>query len=953
MGRRGGDIAPRVRHRGSHGLRLQLMAGCALAGVALSPGLAHAQLAYVPAATVFSAGGTAPTVGQTAHTTDVTLGAQRTILNWSSYNLAADQTVIYRFQNAGGIVLNRITGQAVVDGTVEALVGAQRGAGAVWFAAPGGVIFGPNARVNVGGLLATSAAVMQASFLDAANASIDFTGAGSGQVLVRSGAQLRSSGGGLALIAGSVVTEQGSTTTSGSTVLLGAANDFTVRFGSQAGDLDLLDFVIPAGGGTASAAPLTLAGQTVGGNVILAVVNRAEVASAVISAPGLIAAQSAAADRGDVILSAGASIINRQPGPTRLNATTATTATFGVVSAQRDLLGGFAQPTTLAGAQVSAGRDLGVSAASQDFGGLNAGRLLALDATGAITLRSGASSGAAASFRTAGALSVGTGAAINAAGRLTIDTGTLNAPRLNSGRSIVVTASGANGAAGVAALNVGQALAGDDISLTATNATGSVVLGSAQITGAGADEAPLGRTLTLAARGANGDVTYGVTAGSPLTGATRVFVTAGHDATVSVLGGVLSLGASSAGGKFTIRASDLDLTGAITAGTLRIESLAGGFTLGGGGSGSGPAGGASAGPEGLQLTDAEFQRIRVTGEADFYAGATDGAARGDLVVLDLSVNPANLPRLLLAAGPGNDISVTGVLAPTVSGGVLTLGEAAAGSAFQPGRILLSGAIGASTGSPDEGFTNVRAFDEVGLNARTDIILGSQRFIALVNGLPANQIDVANNIPVGVAPQGTEIGHIFLTAGVLTLAAPAKIVQENTGTRAKGSGFYLTNLTAAPRDTVLTVTSAQVVDLFGSIRDKNGVLRSGAQAARATQVIGFGAGNSFTNGDVRFNGVETGAFGAFAGSGGNAAGPVEVAAQGVTQVASVLASVADDAGGLDGDDAGSGDGGGTAVGPSPDPVLISIAKPDVNEIVSDPIELGSGNDEVWRSKAPKK
>jgi len=955
VGRRGRDIAPRARPARTRALRLRLLAGCALACAAIAPQLAHAQLAYDPAA-VLVGSGQAPTLSQTAHTTDITLGAPRTIMGWSSFNLAADQTVIYRFQDPSWIVLNRVTGQAVIDGQVEALVGAQRGAGNVWFYAPGGVLFGPNAKVNVGGLLATTAAVSQAGFLDPSNASFAFSGAGSGQVLVRSGADLKVGGGGLALIAGSVATQDGSTMTGGSTVLLGAANDFTVRFGTQAGDLDLIDFIVPAGGGTASATPLTLAGQTVGGNVILAVVNRAEVVSAVISAPGLIAAQSAASDHGDVVLSSGVSIINRQPGAVRLNSTTTTTANFGVVSAQRDLLGGFSQPTTLTGSQLSAGRDLGLSAASVDLGPLNAGRAMAIDGGSGITLRSGASSGAASSFRTTGALNVGTVAApgtgaINTVGRLTIDAGTVAAGRLNSGRSVVVTAAGA-GSANAAAVNVAQVLAGDDIAITTTNAAGSIVLGSAQITGGGADEAPTGRNLTLKALGAQGDITYGVAAGSALTGATGVSVAAGHDATLNVLG-LLTLNTSSAGHNLTVRASDLDIVGAVTAGTFRVESLGGPLTLGGS-TGASVAGRAAAGTEGLRVTDAEFQKITVTGEAQFYAGSPGGTARGDLTVFDLSVDPAKLPGLLLAAGPNNDISIVGTLAPINSGGVLTVGDRSSSSGFQSGRILLSGSIGVSTGSPDQGFTGVRAFNEVGLNAQRDIILGSPRFIQLVNGLTAAQIDVANDKPAGVEPQGAEIGHIFLTAGVLALAAPAKIVQQNTGTRANGNGFYLTNLTTAPRDTVLTVTSAEIVDLFGSLRDKNGVLRTGAQATRLIQVGGFGDSGGFGAGDLRFNGFESSPLSSFAGSGGSAANPVDVAAQGATQVASVLASVSDDSGGLDGSDDDSGEGsGGTAVGPSPEPVLISIARPDVTEIVSDPIELGSGNDEVWRSKTPKK
>jgi filamentous hemagglutinin family protein len=949
------------RHRGlaplasrTPGPRRRLLASCAFASALLAPALAHAQLVADPTGSQFSSGGAAPLVGVSGRTTDITLGAQRTIMNWSSYALASDQTVVYRFGDRGWIVLNRVSGPAMIDGQIEALVGNQRGGGNVWFSSPGGVIFGPNAKANVGGLLATSATVATSGFLSGGS-SFDFSGGGSGRVEVRSGAEIKSGGGPIALIAGNVVTQSGATITGGdgSSILYGAASDFTVRFGTVQGDLDLLDFIVPASGGTASTTPLSLQGQTVGANVFLASVSRTEVASAVISAPGLIAAQSAAADRGDVVLTAGVSIVNRQPGGTRLNTTTETTASFGVVTAQRDLLGGFGSPTVVTGGQFAAGRDLGVAAASLDVGLLNAGRLLAVDASRGITIRTSSSAGAAASFRTAGAFTVGGGTGgVNAIGRLQIDASTVQAGRLDSGRSIVVNASGA-GANGAAAVNVGAALAEDDITITTTNAAGHIVLGQAALTGARSDEAPAGRNLTLTARGAQADVSFGAPAGSALTGASAVNLSAGRDVTANV-SGLLTLANGSAGRTFTIRAGDLDITGPLTAQTLRIESLAGALTLGGGSS-SAPAGGAAAGVEGLRITDAEFQRLQVSGQTGFYAGSPNGTARGDLVVLDLNITPSRVANLVLAAGGANDIRISGVIAPTVSGGTLTVGDTAT-TGFAPGRILLSGSIGFSTGSPDAGFTGVRAFDEVGLNAQRDIIMGSARFIALVNGLAPSQIDIAHDMPSGVAPVGDEIGHIFLTAGVLGLSAQAKIVQENTGTPARGNGFYLANIAAAPRDTVLTVTTAQVVDLFGSLRDKNGVLRSGSSAARAIQVTGFGGGTpSLGATDLRFNGTETRGGGLFGGGDGSASSPIDVAAQGTTQVASVIASTTEDSGGLgddSGGDAGDSDEGGTSVGPSPDPALISIATPSVTEITGDPIEMGSGNDEVWRSKRPK-
>jgi filamentous hemagglutinin family protein len=909
-------------------LRRRLLAGCALASAALLPGLAQAQLTADSSGIQVSAGGAPPIIGQSGRTTDITLGAPRTILTWSSFNLAADQAVVYRFQDRSWIVLNRVGGSALIDGQIEALVGAQRGAGNVWFSAPGGVIFGSNARVNVGGLLATPATVASSSFLNPGNTTFDFDGAGAARVEARAGAELRTNGGALALIAGDVVTQSAATITGAgpATVLYGAANAFTVRFSEQAGDLDLLDFVVPAGGGTLSAAPLSLQGQTVGSNVILAVVNRTEVASAVISAQGVIAAQSAAADRGDVVLSAGVNIVNRQPGAVRLNSTTETSANFGVVSAQRDLLGAFSQPTTLQAGQLGAGRDLGVIAAGVDSGLVSAGRVLAMDAGRGITLRAGASAGSAASLRTSGGLVVGGGSgSISAIGRLQIDAGSVQAGRLNSGRSVVVNASGAGG------VTVGSALADDDILITTTNAAGGISLGSAEITGTRGDEAPAGRILSLIARGAQADVAFGAASGSRLAGATGVIVAAGRDATLNVAG-ALTLTSGSAGRAFTIRAVDLDLAGPLTAATLRVESLQGGLTLGGTSRSGAPV--AAAPAEGLLISDAEFQRLLIADTAGFYA-----LAPGNLIVNDLTVDPARIPHLTFGAGAAYDVVVAGALTPSVSGGVLTIGESAADALFRPGRILVTGAIGASMGSPATGYSGVRAFDEVSLNARRDVILGAARFADLVGAALPDQIDIARNQPSGVAPADSERDRIFLTAGVLSVSASDRIVQQNTGTLARPNGLYLTNRAATPAEVVLTVTPAEVVDVFGAYLDRNGALRSGLSAVGSSDVQVDGSATR----TVRFNGLGIAGGG---GSGGGVVAAIEANAQQTSQITAAAAAAVEDSG------LGDGDGGSEATPvagvPVPPPVL-TVAQPNADDIVLDPVVAGAGSDEIWRSK----
>ncbi|MBX3486157.1 filamentous hemagglutinin N-terminal domain-containing protein [Phenylobacterium sp.] len=885
----------------------------------MAPAAAHAQLVMDGAATV-NAGGRAPTIAQTERTTDITLGAPRTILNWSAFNLTSDSAVVYRFDDASWIVLNRVGGQAVIDGQIEALTATGRG-GNVWFYAPGGVVFGDNARVSVGGLLATSAAVSQSAFLDPGNFSFAFTG-GASRVEVRAGADIRAGGGPIALIASSVTTAAGASVTGGATssVLYGAANDFTVRFAPQPGDLDLLDFIVPAGGGTGSTTPLALQGATAAGSVFLAVVNRADVASAVISAPGLIAAQSASADRGDVVLSAGNGVTNRQPGSTRVNTTTETTANFGVVTATRDLLGGFSSPTAINATQLAAGRDLGLAAAALDTTSLNAGRSLAVDASRGITVRGNASAGGAALLRSTGAVNIA--GAVNALGRLQVDAASLTAGQLNSGRSIVVNASG-TGANGGPAVSIGSALAEDDIQVTTTNAAGSIVLGQAAFTGAHADEAPAGRNLILTARGASADVTYGAPTGSSLTGATNVSFAGGRDVTVNV-DGLLTLGASSAGRNFLIRAMDLDLAAPVTAANFRVESLQGAMTLGGTlGASSGPSAPA-AGEEGLRVTDAEFQMITVTQEASFYAGSTVNQVRGDMTVQDLNVNPARIPRLLLAAGNDSDVLVPGIVAPGVSGGVVTIGEPAPDSPWRPARILVTGSVGASQGSQETGYSNVRAFNEVNLNARNDVLIGAPRFIALVADAPPSTIDVMRDMPAGVAPTADERNRVFITAAGLTLRGSQRIVQQNTGSNQRPNGILLTS----QQPGALTASRANVVDLWGAFRDANGAIRSGIL------VLESGSGGS-----ARFNGCDASAGGC-----------------GVNSIAAITQRTLDNAAldkirkrSADDDDvdaalAGLG-------GVPPEPPVLTFADPntDADVIVTDPVMLGAGSDEVWKQK----
>jgi hypothetical protein len=143
---------------------------------------------------------------------------------------------------------------------------------------------------------------------------------------------------------------------------------------------------------------------------------------------------------------------------------------------------------------------------------------------------------------------------------------------------------------------------------------------------------------------------------------------------------------------------------------------------------------------------------------------------------------------------------------------------------------------------------------VRLSARQDIFMGSPRFVSLVSGTPAAQIDLARGQPQGAAPTASEQNRVFLAAGRLSLRAPGRIVQQNTASGpGKFTGLYLVNTTGAPGPVLFVNEPATVIDLAGSYLRRSGALASGPPAALGTDLSlasGVKGGGAY-----RFNGCQ--------------------------------------------------------------------------------------------------
>jgi filamentous hemagglutinin family protein len=113
--------------------------------------LLHASVTHAAPAGSVVGGPAVGTINQSGATTQVNLNATRAVINWTNFNIANGQAVSFRQPNASSVVLNRISGaQTTIDGTLNAN-------GRVFLVNQRGILFGPNASVNVGSLVAMTA----------------------------------------------------------------------------------------------------------------------------------------------------------------------------------------------------------------------------------------------------------------------------------------------------------------------------------------------------------------------------------------------------------------------------------------------------------------------------------------------------------------------------------------------------------------------------------------------------------------------------------------------------------------------------------------------------------------------------------------------------------------------------------------------------------------------------
>jgi filamentous hemagglutinin family protein len=218
-------------HNGLRKMRIELMiSSAALSGLMLVSQAASAQsLPQTP--TIVQ--GTPTITNPNANTTQVTVGAGATIINWNSFNIATNRTVNFSSANPNvASVLNRVTGtsQSTINGTLSSTPNVD-----VWLINTNGILFGGGSAVNTGGFVASTLDITDADFADGRASDRFFPGVGSTPESINTAGgpvSIRTRGGRLALIAPAINVQANFATNSGGAALNDAAfvvaNDVTM-----------------------------------------------------------------------------------------------------------------------------------------------------------------------------------------------------------------------------------------------------------------------------------------------------------------------------------------------------------------------------------------------------------------------------------------------------------------------------------------------------------------------------------------------------------------------------------------------------------------------------------------------------------------------------------------------------------------------------------------------------
>ncbi|MGH8795688.1 MAG: filamentous hemagglutinin N-terminal domain-containing protein, partial [Caldimonas sp.] len=234
----------------------------------------------------------------------VTQGSAKAIIDWRGFSIAAGERVRFDQPSSSAVLLNRVTGY-----DPSSILGQMQSNGRVFLLNPYGVVFGAGARIDVGGLVASSLSLTNADFL----AGRYNLGSNDATAPVQRGA-VRNDGtisapNGIVVLAAPQVTNAGTIEANGGRVGLAAANSVLV---DVEGD-GLVFFQTSAGDATNRLEQLGRI-QADGGSIEMHAAARASFADSVLNLSGVVQAKSLGNRNGRIVIDGGDAGVTRVSG---------------------------------------------------------------------------------------------------------------------------------------------------------------------------------------------------------------------------------------------------------------------------------------------------------------------------------------------------------------------------------------------------------------------------------------------------------------------------------------------------------------------------------------------------------------------------------------------------------------------------------------------------------------
>ena len=315
--------------------RLSRLLAWLLSAVLGSAGLAYAQVAP---GTLPSGGQVVVGSAQLQHSANLLVVQQNTPrlgLDWQSFNIGSGATVEFKQPNASSVALNRVLGNSGTE-----IYGQLKANGQVFLTNPNGVLFAPGAKVDVGGLVASTLDLSQQDFAAGRYVfnAVEKTGS-----VVNQGTIKASAGGYLALF-GQQVDNQGAISVDAGSVLLASGRAATVSISGSG----LISAVVTPGAQGRISNSGSLSAD--GGTVTLTAQSAQDIATSLVNNSGLIRANTLVERSGEIWITG-----DQVASSGKITADAVGSGKAGRVS----LLGDMAHGSVAVGGEISARSDSG------------------------------------------------------------------------------------------------------------------------------------------------------------------------------------------------------------------------------------------------------------------------------------------------------------------------------------------------------------------------------------------------------------------------------------------------------------------------------------------------------------------------------------------------------------------------------------------------------------------